>query len=170
VNLGVKPGTQPRQSLEPSEPSEPPSEDRALVAAETLARWLDDRFLDPLLGLVLPGVGDLLGSLLGLYPVLLAAQRRAPKALLARMLLNLAADAAGGAIPIVGDIWDFMFKANARNLDLLRARSAGADAVRGHWSDSAMVALAVVAVIAACALPILVAVGLWHLFARALGR
>ena len=135
MNLGVKPGTQPRQSLEPSEPSEPPSEDRALVAAETLARWLDDRFLDPLLGLVLPGVGDLLGSLLGLYPVLLAAQRRAPKALLARMLLNLAADA-----------------------------------VRGHWSDSAMVALAVVAVIAACALPILVAVGLWHLFARALGR
>ena len=155
MNLGVKPGTQPRQSLEPSEPSEPPSEDRALVAAETLARWLDDRFLDPLLGL---------------YPVLLAAQRRAPKALLARMLLNLAADAAGGAIPIVGDIWDFMFKANARNLDLLRARSAGADAARGHWSDSAMVALAVVAVIAACALPILVAVGLWHLFARALGR
>jgi hypothetical protein len=163
----VKPGTEPIQSLEPSEP---PSEDRAIVAAETLARWLDDRFLDPLLGLVLPGVGDLLGSLLGLYPVLLAAQRRAPKALLARMLLNLAADAAGGAIPIVGDIWDFMFKANARNLDLLRARSAGADAARGHWSDSAMVALAVVAVIAACALPILVAVGLWHLFARALGR
>jgi hypothetical protein len=145
-------------------------EDRALVAAETLARWLDDRFLDPLLGLVLPGVGDLLGSLLGLYPVLLAAQRRAPKALLARMLLNLAADAAGGAIPIVGDIWDFMFKANARNLDLLRARSAGADAVQGHWSDSAMVALAVVAVIVACALPVLMAVGLWHLFARALGR
>jgi Domain of unknown function (DUF4112) len=155
------------QSLKPAQP---PDEDRALVAAETLARWLDDRFLDPLLGLVLPGVGDLLGSLLGLYPVLLAAQRRAPKALLARMLLNLAADAAGGAIPIVGDIWDFMFKAHARNLDLLRARSAGNSVVRGHWSDRAVVALAVVAVLAAFALPVLVAIGLWHLFARALGR
>jgi Domain of unknown function (DUF4112) len=140
-----------------------------------LARWLDDRFVDPLLGLVLPGVGDLLGSLLGLYPVLLAWRRRAPKALLARMLLNLAADAAGGAIPIVGDIWDFMFKAHARNLDLLRARSVQGVVVvgvgvRGHWSDRAVVALAIVAVVAAFALPVLVAVGLWHLFARAFGR
>jgi len=152
------------------EPPESPQEDRALVAAETLARWMDDRFLDPLLGLVLPGVGDLLGSLLGLYPVLLADRRRAPKALLARMLLNLAADAAGGAIPIIGDIWDFMFKANARNLDLLRARSAADRQVRGHWSDRVVLALAIVAVVAACALPVLVAVGLWHLVARALGR
>jgi hypothetical protein len=55
-----------------------------------------------MLGLVLPGVGDLLASALGFYPVLLAWQRRAPKALLARMLLNLAADAAGGAIPGAG--------------------------------------------------------------------
>jgi hypothetical protein len=79
--------------------SSPPAEeeqDRALEAAETLARWLDDRFLDPLLGLVLPGIGDLLGSALGIYPVLLAWKRRAPKALLARMLMNLAVDAAGG--------------------------------------------------------------------------
>ena len=56
------------------------------------------------------------GSALGLYPVLLAWQRRAPKALVARMLLNLAADAAGGAIPILGDVWDFLFRAHARNL------------------------------------------------------
>src|SRR5690349_16786073 len=84
--------------------------DRALEAAATLARWLGGRFVDPLLGLLLPGVGDLLGSALGLYPIVLAWRRRAPKALLARMLLNLAADAAGGAIPIVGDIWDFLFR------------------------------------------------------------
>jgi Domain of unknown function (DUF4112) len=151
------------------QPPEPPEEDRALAAAETLAHWLDDRFIDPLLGLVLPGVGDLLGSLVGLYPVVLAWKRRAPKALLARMLLNLAADAAGGAIPILGDIWDFMFKAHARNLDLLRARSAGGG-VKGHWSDRVVVGLAIVAVIAAFTLPVLVAIGLWHLVARALGR
>ena len=144
-------------------------DDRALVAGETLARWLDDRFLDPLLGLFLPGVGDLLGSALGLYPVLLAWKRRAPKALIARMLLNLAADAAGGAIPILGDIWDFLFKAHARNLALLRSRSAGRD-FRGHWSDNLVVAFAVVVLLAAFALPVLVAVGLWHLVARALGR
>src|SRR5215831_8596655 len=100
--------------------------DHALEVAATLARWLDGRFVDPLLGLLLPGIGDLLGSALGLYPVALAWRRGAPKTLLARMILNLAADAAGGAIPIVGDIWDSFFHAHARNLDLLRARqSAG---------------------------------------------
>ena len=148
---------------------ERPQPDQALGAAETLARWLDDRFLDPLLGLFLPGLGDLLGSALGLYPVLLAWKRRAPKALLVRMLLNLAADAAGGAIPILGDVWDFLFKAHARNLALLRSRSAGR-AFRSHWSDNLVVAFAVVVLLAAFALPVLVAVGVWHLLARALGR
>ena len=51
-------------------------DDRALAVAARLARWLDGRFVDPLLGLLLPGVGDLLGSALGLYPVLLAWRRR----------------------------------------------------------------------------------------------
>src|SRR6187397_1008658 len=116
-----------------------PQPDRALEAAETLARWLDRRFVDPVLGLLLPGVGDLLSSALGLYPVFLAWQRGAPKSLLARMLLNLAADAAGGAIPVLGDVWDFLFRAHARNLALLRAR-ARAGEVRGHWSDVFVIA------------------------------
>jgi hypothetical protein len=138
--------------------------DRALEAAETLARWLDNRFLDPLLGLLLPGVGDVLGSALGLYPVLLAWRRRAPRALLARMLLNLAADAAGGAIPIVGDVWDFFFRAHARNLALLRARADGT-AVRSHWSDTAVVAAAVLLFLGALALPVLAVAWLWHALA-----
>src|SRR4030095_7158213 len=87
--------------------------------------WLAPRFVDPLLGLLLPGIGDLLSAALGLYPVFLAWQRRAPKSLLARMILNLAADAAGGAIPVLGDIWDFLFRAHARNLALPRARASG---------------------------------------------
>jgi hypothetical protein len=159
--------------MDASKRPRPRQEDHALVVAETLARWLDDRFLDPLLGLLLPGVGDLLGSALGLYPVVLAWRRRAPKALIARMLLNLAADAAGGSIPILGDAWDFVFKAHARNLALLRSRSgggAGSGAIQGHWSDNLVVALAVLVLLAAFALPVLVAVALWHLVARALGR
>src|SRR3954466_3325623 len=131
--------------------------DRALEAAETLARWLDNRFLDPLLGLLLPGVGDVLGSALGLYPVLLAWRRRAPKALLARMLLNLAADAAGGAIPIIGDLWGFLFRAHARNLALLRARASGG-AVRAHWTDTLVVAGALLLFVAALATPVLAVV------------
>jgi hypothetical protein len=140
---------------------EPAPRDEALEAATTLARWLDHRFVDPLLGLLLPGVGDLIGSALGLYPVLLAWRRRAPKALLARMLLNLAADAAGGAIPIVGDIWDFLFRAHARNLELLRARARGTE-VRGHWSDTLVIGAALLLVVAAVAAPVVAVVWLWH--------
>jgi hypothetical protein len=155
---------------EPSEGSEaldqqPREPDRALEAAATLARWLDHRFVDPLLGVMLPGVGDLLGSALGLYPVFLAWQRRAPKALLARMLLNLAADAAGGAIPILGDVWDFLFRAHARNLALLQARARDG-AVRGHWSDTLIVGAALLVFVAALAAPVLAVVWLW----RAIGR
>jgi hypothetical protein len=152
------------QSEDRSDPGPPP--DRALEAAETLARWLDRRFLDPLLGLLLPGVGDLLGAALGLYPVLLAWQRRAPKTLLARMLLNLAADAAGGAIPILGDVWDFLFRAHARNLDLLRARARDG-AVKGHWSDALLVGGALLLLLAALALPVLATVWLWRALAHA---
>jgi hypothetical protein len=146
-------------------PAATSEDDRALQAAETLARWLDDRFLDPVLGLVLPGVGDLLSSALGLYPVVLAWRRGAPKALLARMILNLAADAAGGSIPIVGDIWDFFFKAHARNHALLRARLQGG-AARGHWSDTVVIAGAIAALVAALAVPVAVAIGVWHLLRR----
>ena len=139
-------------------------QDRALEVASSLARWLDHRFVDPLLGLLLPGVGDLLGSALGLYPVLLAWKRGAPKSLVARMVLNLAADAAGGAIPILGDVWDFLFRAHARNLELLRARVASGE-VRGHWSDTLVVGGALLLLLAALALPVLGTVWLWRAIA-----
>jgi hypothetical protein len=157
-----------REVKELPEPASPGPDQRALHAAETLARWLDGRFIDPLLGLVLPGVGDLLSSALGMYPVILAWRRRAPKALLARMILNLAVDAAGGSIPIVGDIWDFFFRAHARNHALLRARLETGE-VRGHWSDTLVIAAAVFALLAALALPIVVAIGAWRFVSRRLG-
>jgi len=106
-----------------------PEEDRALAAAETVARWMDRRLLDPVLGLVVPGAGDVISAGLGLYPVMLAWRRGAPRALVARMLLNLSVDLLGGSVPVVGDIWDFFFRAHSRNLDLLRARSAGGEVV-----------------------------------------
>src|SRR6478736_6082944 len=115
-------------------PGELTKDDASLRAAESLARWMDGRYVDPLLGFFLPGVGDLVSSLLGLYPIALAWRRGAPKALLARMLLNLAADAAGGSIPIVGDVWDFFFRAHARNHELLRARLTEGE-VRARWTD-----------------------------------
>src|SRR5262245_19286556 len=64
-----------------------------LEQVRKLTRVLDHYLVDPLLGLLLPGVGDLIGSMLGLYLVGLAVQRGTSPVIIARMLLNLALDA-----------------------------------------------------------------------------
>lgn len=80
-------------------------------------RW---RFgLEAVLGLV-PGLGDTLGALFGAYTVLVARELGAPASLQLRMLVNLAIDAAAGAIPVAGDLFDAAFKAHVRNQRLLQ--------------------------------------------------
>lgn len=74
---------------------------------------------DGFLSLV-PGIGSLVGTGLSLYVVAEALRHGAPARLLTRMGLNLAADTVLGAIPVVGFLFDMFFKANQRNLDLLR--------------------------------------------------
>jgi uncharacterized protein DUF4112 len=101
--------------------------------ARTLARVLDHYLVDPLLGLFLPGAGDLIGSLLGLYVVGVAVRHRMSPVIIARMLLNLALDAVFGAIPLIGDIADFAYKANERNLALLVGRHDTGKATARDW-------------------------------------
>ena len=74
--------------------------------------------LDPILGLV-PGLGDATGAALSGYLVITAARLGAPAAVIARMLGNVALDAAIGAIPFFGDVYDFFWKSNRKNLNLL---------------------------------------------------
>ena len=121
-----------------------------LVRAERLAHWLDDRYLDPLVGLLLPGVGDLGMSFLGLYLVGVAVHRRLPPVVIARMLLNLGLDSLVGSVPLVGDVFDFTWKANKRNAKLLGARHQARKATVG---DYAMVAGAVLLLVIGLALP-----------------
>jgi hypothetical protein len=75
--------------------------------------------LDGILGLI-PGVGDAATGLVGLYIIYQARQAGAPGWLLGRMVGNVALDTAIGSIPVVGDLFDVGFKANRRNLRLLR--------------------------------------------------
>lgn len=99
--------------------------DVELERVKTFARVLDSYFVDPILGLVLPGAGDLIGSLLGFYVVMIAVRRKVSPVIIARMIMNLGLDAAIGFIPLVGDLGDFAFKANKKNVELLSARETG---------------------------------------------
>ncbi len=123
--------------------------DPELERARTLARVLDRYYVDPLLGLVLPGGGDVLGSLLGIYTVVMAARRRVSPIVIARMLMNLAADALLGFIPLLGDIFDFGFKAHVKNLELLANRAQhGGRATTRDWLVVIAASLAYLAVLA----------------------
>ena len=117
--------------------------------ARTLTRVLDGYLLDPLLGLILPGAGDLVGSLLGLYLVAIAVRQRMSPVIVARMLLNLALDAGLGLVPLLGDLADFAFKANQRNLALLVDRHDTGRATARDWLAVAGAAAVFAAVIAA---------------------
>lgn len=91
-----------------------------------LARLLDSQFrignfrfgLDPLLGLI-PGLGDFIALAMSGGILALAAKHGASRKLLMLMALNALADAVIGSIPILGQIFDFFFKANNRNIRLL---------------------------------------------------
>lgn len=100
----------------------------ALEQFERLSRLLDTqvkapgvpfRFgLDGILGLI-PGVGDLVTSGMGAYALLVARHHKLPWHLHARILSNLLFDMLVGAIPLVGDLFDFAFHAHRKNYNLL---------------------------------------------------
>ncbi len=75
---------------------------------------------DAIAGLV-PGIGDAAGSLISLYIVNEARRLGMPKHKLAKMLGNIGVDFAVGSVPLLGDVFDVMFKANRRNLDVILA-------------------------------------------------
>ncbi|MHA6246954.1 DUF4112 domain-containing protein [Pontibacter sp. CAU 1760] len=96
---------------------------------DTMARLMDNQFalpgtsfrfgLDPLLGL-LPVAGDLASFAMSAVIVLTIAKHGASGKLVALMLVNIALDAIIGSIPVLGSIFDFAYKANERNVRLLR--------------------------------------------------
>ena len=124
---------------------------------ETLAWLLDNSIpipgtgrrigLDAVIGLV-PGLGDLLSGGLGLFVVLRGAQLGVPGIVLARMLANVAVDFAIGSIPLIGDAFDLWFKANARNVGLIRRyTSQPQGSTAGSWALFGGILLAVLVLV-----------------------
>jgi hypothetical protein len=73
---------------------------------------------DGIVGLI-PGIGDLITTVMGITVLWAAHRLGAPLPLLGRMLMMLLLDLLIGAVPVLGDVLDFFWKANLYNLDLL---------------------------------------------------
>jgi hypothetical protein len=75
--------------------------------------------VDGLIGLA-PGLGDIVTTGLSLWIVHEAYQLGVPKPMLVRMLGNVAVDGLIGAVPVAGDVFDVLWRANRRNVRILR--------------------------------------------------
>lgn len=101
---------------------------QARARLEQLAWLMDESFyipglnmrigVDGLLGLI-PGIGDLISAAISSYVIAEASRLGAPRTVLLRMSGNVLIDTVVGAIPFLGDLFDFGFKANRRNVQLL---------------------------------------------------
>jgi hypothetical protein len=122
--------------------------------------------LDPILGLI-PGVGDAAGAVLAGWILVEAFRLGASRATVLRIAGNVALDAGLGAVPLLGDIFDFAWKANLRNVALLERHLAAP--VRAARADRWFVVLVVsgIFVMAAGLLALGPLLALWLL--RALG-
>jgi Domain of unknown function (DUF4112) len=105
-----------------------PTRADALARITLLTRFLDSAFVipgtnrrvgfDAIIGLV-PGIGDAVTTLLASYIIWEARQLGLPRWKIARMIGNVALDTVLGAIPLAGDVFDVLFKANQRNLRII---------------------------------------------------
>jgi hypothetical protein len=152
----------------PAPDSQPPQRQAAVRARLKRLAWLLDSSiplpggyrigLDGLIGLV-PGLGDVVAALLSSYIVVEAARLRVPASVLLRMGLNVALELIIGAVPVAGDLFDFAFKANERNVRLLEASLGPPEQVqalrrRSGWTVAAALAVPALVLLLALALVI----------------
>jgi Domain of unknown function (DUF4112) len=117
--------------------------DRSKAQLDHIAWLMDECFripgvnwrfgLDALIGLI-PGAGDVLGGLMGLLLLIRAFQYRLPKVVITRMILNNLIDVTVGAIPLLGDAFDFIWKSNSKNMQLFHEYAGQPEAsTTRHW-------------------------------------
>lgn len=144
----------------------PATSSREVARLRKFAYWLDGLGLDPLLGLI-PGAGDAAGAVLAGWILVAAFRMGASRATVLRIAGNVALDAGLGAIPLIGDIFDFAWKANLRNVALLE-RHLAAPVQAGH-ADRSFVLLVISGVLVLALGLVLVGILLMRWVVRALG-
>ncbi|MBJ6142880.1 DUF4112 domain-containing protein [Hymenobacter sp. BT559] len=144
----------PLLAARPAVPATSAEADDRLRWVEGVARLMDSQFrlpgtrfrfgLDPLLGLV-PIVGDLSSTAVSVALLMTMMRHGASGAVVVRMALNIFIDTVVGAIPLIGNIFDFAYKSNERNVALLRRHYAEG---KHNGSGKGLVALLLVAFVA----------------------
>lgn len=113
---------------------------------EVLSQWMDNQFRIPVIGWrfglnavidLIPGIGDVMTTIVALYVLVSAVRYRVPKITLLRMALNIAIYFVIGLLPWIGDLFAAWWKPNIRNITLLRRRAtvSAEEARHGRTSD-----------------------------------
>ncbi len=139
---------------EPTVRDVPPynNEDREeAIQLEWLVRLMDSLFLvpgtnirfglDAVLGLI-PALGDTATSIVSLYILQSASRQGVSRLTMTRMVANVAIDYVVGSVPVLGDVFDVYWKANQKNLELMKAHTSSNSAVRRQVRSSDRVFLA----------------------------
>lgn len=106
------------------------NQEKKVAHLRAVARFLDDSIpvpgttyrigVEPIVGLI-PGVGDFFGVTVSAYIILRAADLGVSKTTIVRMIINLVIDGVVGSLPIVGDLFDIVWKANLRNIAIIES-------------------------------------------------
>ena len=134
-------------------PKNTPGSETPSSLSKGLSRWLDEAFqvpgttfrfgLDPLLSLI-PVAGSAVPAVLGSTILFDAIRLRTPLPVLARMVANYGIDWVIGSIPVIGNVFDFAWRSNTKNLKLLERTLADRDQVRRATVKYWITALALV--------------------------
>ena len=89
------------------------------------------------------------GAAVSGFIILGAAQRGIARSAVIRMVINVAVDAFLGALPLIGDIFDFAFKSNTRNIQIYREALRGERTVVKDWVFIGVVALLLLVIFSA---------------------
>lgn len=92
--------------------------DPAYVACAKISKVMDKYMLDPILGLI-PGVGDFVTQVLTLPFIYVAATKIKSLPLTLAIIFNTLIDMLVGAIPLLGDLFDFFHRSHKKNYKLL---------------------------------------------------
>jgi hypothetical protein len=139
-----------------------PGQTQRIEALRRVARLLDSAVpvpgtsyrvgLDPILGLI-PGLGDLVSPIFTLGVIWQARDIGVPGVVLMRMIFNVAIDTLVGFVPLAGDVFDFAWKSNNRNMALLEQHAQ--EERPGSAADWTFVIISIALLLVIAAVPLL---------------